>query len=707
MRNAIFYLAVAGSAICLNAQVVLTISPLQADVPVGTFLQFSAKVTGSSNTAVSWVVALSGSTATGSPGSITTGGRYTPPSALPVPNTATVTVTSSADPTVSASAIVTVVNPYPTVASVSPSIVSPGQVTLTVNGSKFVTGAQMTLGDTPFDTVFVPSTVVSATKLTANVTIDASQLGRKLFIHVVNPNPGSSSSEDNVFVQVGASATGPNKVTTSVASRFLDQAAFGPDAATVAHVAQIGLEAYLDEQFNTLPTPYPDPSTIGYDVSQVQARFFTNAVHGPDQLRQKVAFALGQIFVVSAVMETTAAQLVPYERILQQDAFANFATLMKDVTLSPTMGEYLSMLNNDKANTTKGTKPNENYSRELMQLFTIGLSLLNQDGSLQHDGNGQTIPTYTQNDVAEFARVFTGWTYPTKPAATPASHNPAYYVGPMVPFASNHDTGSKTLLNGVTLSGGMTAEQDLDAALHNIFIHPNVGPFISKNLIQHLVKSNPSPAYISRVAAVFNDNGSGVRGDLKAVVRAILLDSEARAGDSDSPLTSPDLSGHLREPVFFIAAALRGLGALVNDSNGLTSRATALNQTIFAPASVFNYYSPGYRIPADLAGGLSVGGPEFQLDSPATGVGRVNLAQTLAFTNLGAGTVIDYTALSNLATNPDSLLDAVSNTFLYGRMPTAMRMQIMGAITATTDKLTRARTAVFLTLSSSYYSVVH
>jgi hypothetical protein len=275
------------------------------------------------------------------------------------------------------------------------------------------------------------------------------------------------------------------------------------------------------------------------------------------------------------------------------------------------------------------------------------------------------------------------------------------------PFEANHDTGSKTLLNGLALPAGQTAEQDLAAALNNIFTHPNVAPFISKNLIQHLVTSNPSPAYIGRIAAVFSDNGSGVRGDLKAVVTAILLDPEARAGDAGTVVSGPDKSGHLREPVFFVASALRGLGALVNDSNGLTSRAAALNQTIFAPASVFNYYSPGYRIPADLAGGLSLGGPEFQLESPATGVGRANLAQAIAFTNLGGGTVIDFTALTNLAGDPAALMDAVSNTFLYGRMPSAMRTEIMAAVTATTDKPTRARTAVYLTLSSSYYNVEH
>lgn len=709
MRNTIVCLAVLGSALCIpaKAQIQVVVSPSRANLNLGTFLQLSVKVTGTTNTSVAWSVTLAIPTATGSPGSVSTGGRYAPPAAIPNPNVVFVTATSNADPNVSSTAALILDNPYPSVASVSPAFAPPGPVTLTVNGSRFVPGAQVVVGDSPLSTTFVPTTFVSSTKLTATTTLTQAQLGHTMFVHVANPAPGNPSSQTSATFTVGSPPTGPSKVTATVASRFLDQAAFGPDAATVAHVQLTGLEGYIDEQFSAPVSTYPDPSTIGFDVSQVQARFFTNAVHGPDQLRQRVAFALGQIFVVSAIMENTPAQLVPYEQMLQQDAFGNFATLMRDVTLSPTMGEYLSMLNNDKANTAKGTKANENYARELMQLFSIGLSLLNPDGTLQLDSNGKPIPTYSQTDIAEFARVYTGWTYPTQPGAKLQIHNPPYYGGPMVPFEANHDTGSKTLLNGLVLPAGQTAEQDLDAALHNIFTHQNVAPFISKNLIQHLVTSNPSPAYISRIAAVFSDNGSGVRGDLKAVVKAILLDPEARAGDSDTVLPGPDKSGHLREPVFFIASALRGLGALVNDSNGLAARGAALNQNIFTPASVFNYYAPGYRIPAGLAGGLSLGGPEFQLESPATAVGRVNLAQAFAFTNLGGGTVIDLTALANLAPNPDALLDALSNTFLYGRMPATMRTDILGAVMATTDKLVRARTAVYLTLSSSYYNVEH
>jgi hypothetical protein len=276
----------------------------------------------------------------------------------------------------------------------------------------------------------------------------------------------------------------------------------------------------------------------------------------------------------------------------------------------------------------------------------------------------------------------------------------------MEPYETNHDTGSKTLLNGMVLPAGQTATQDLTAALNNIFTHPNVAPFVCQNLIQHLVTSNPSPAYVGRVAAVFNDNGSGVRGDLKAVVKAILLDAEARQGDS-GPLVAPDTSGHLREPVFVVASILRGLGALVNDTNGLTGQATKLGQTIFAPPTVFNYFAPGYHVPSQFTPGQSLLGPEFQLDSPSAAIARANLVSTLLYSSLGAGTVIDLTPFSNLAPTPSSLVNLVSQTFLYGQIPAAMQQQILAAVSGTTGNQARAQAAIYLAVSSAYYNVEH
>ena len=252
-----------------------------------------------------------------------------------------------------------------------------GAFTLTINGSGFVPGAQVAFGGVPLTTTYV-----SATRLTASGTATGAQSGNQVSVTVTNPDPGSATSVDVVSVLVGTPVSG-HRVAHNVAARFLDQAAFGPDAVTIAQVQAAGLQTYLNEQFAAPITPYPDPSTTGFGLGQVQARFFVNAVHGQDQLRQRVAFALSQIFVASAVEENTPAQLVPYLQLLKNDAFANFRHLMEDVTLSPTMGEYLDMRNNDKANPADNTRANENYARELMQLFTIGLSQLNQDGSLQ------------------------------------------------------------------------------------------------------------------------------------------------------------------------------------------------------------------------------------------------------------------------------------------------------------------------------------
>jgi uncharacterized protein (DUF1800 family) len=685
------------------AQITVTVSPSPASVHVGTFVQFSARVSGTSTTGVIWTM----TPATGA-GSISTGGRYTPPATRPNPNTVTVTATSTASPTTAGSVTLTILNPYPALASVNPTNVPVGPFAITVNGSGFVPGAQVISGGTPMATTYVSSTRLTASGVTFSI-----EAGWKIPIVVKNPDPGSVTSTDVVSVVVGSSS-GPHILGANVAAHFLDQAAFGPDAATLDHVETVGLEEYLKEQFAAPISPYPDPATTGFGINQVQARFFTNAVHGQDQLRQRMAFTLSQIFVVSAIEENTPTQLVPYLEILQKGAFANFRTLMRDVTLSPTMGEYLDMRNNDKADPTRDTRANENYARELMQLFTIGLSQLNLDGTFKLDGSGNPIPTYDQTTIQNFAKVYTGWTYPTKPGAAPQKHNPAYYIGPMVPFESNHDTTSKALLNGLVLPAGQSAAQDLEAALDNIFNHPNMGPFIGKQLIQHLVGSNPSPAYVARVASVFNDNGSGVRGDLQAVVRTVLLDPEARQGDGGQFPSGPtDVpSAHLREPVFVVASILRGLGAWVNDTNNLTAQAANLGQTLFTPPTVFSYFAPGYQIPPDLTLGTTLLGPEFQLDSPSNAVTRFNMINTMIYGSLGNGAVIDLTPFSNLGSNPPALVDAISQVFMDGQMPPKVQTALLGAINAITGtgaaiNKARAQAAIYLAVSSSYYNVEH
>ena len=285
------------------------------------------------------------------------------------------------------------------------------------------------------------------------------------------------------------------------------------------------------------------------------------------------------------------------------------------------MGAYLDVLNSNKPG--EGQIANENFAREMMQLFTLGVGELNTDGSMVLDTSGDPVPTYTQAQVQAFARAYTGWTF-AQASDAPVTKFPnytPYYSAPMVAVESAHDTSAKTLLNGTTLPAGQTAEQDLAGALANLFAHRNLGPFVCRQLIQHLVTSNPSPAYVQRVAEVFADNGSGVRGDLQAVVRAILIDDEARAGDSDPTLDG----GHLREPVLYMANLMRGLGATNTDPNGyygyLTNFTGTLDQKPYGAESVFNFFPPEYVIP-----GTSANAPEFALENTASVVLRLQVA---------------------------------------------------------------------------------
>src|SRR5450631_877613 len=512
---------------------------------------------------------------------------------------------------------------------------------------------------------------------------------------------------------VSAQAVSPAQ-TYADAVRLLEQSTFGPNDALIGHVLQVGTQAFLDEQYAAPKSSYPvlkyvpagqqvtfcptdpDPQCGRdyYSLFLLQNAFFTNALSGADQLRQRMAFALGQLLVTSGLTVNAAYGMSQYQQIFLDNAFGNYEQIMTRVTLSPVMGEYLNMVNNDKPSVS--VSPNENYARELLQLFSIGVWQLNQDGTRTIDPTtGAPIPTYGQDEVEGFAHVFTGWTYPVLPGVAARTHNPKNYLGDMVPVDSNHDKGAKLLLGGVTLPAGGTIQADLTAAIHNVFMHPNVGPFISKQLIQKLVAGDPTPLYVSRVAAVFNNNGQGVRGDLKAVVNAILNDPEARGyakGDT--------AYGKLREPVLFIAAAARMLGAQ-SDGVYLAQQTGQLGQPLFYPASVFNYYPPTYLLPdtANVA-------PEFAIQNSSTAINRYNFANTLSFGTIapittlpGAiGTTPSWATLSGLANDPNAILDYLSAQMMHGTMSAEMRAAIAPAINAipATNPQSRAKTAFYL-----------
>ena len=499
------------------------------------------------------------------------------------------------------------------------------------------------------------------------------------------------------------------------AVRLLEQAAFGPTDALISHVQSIGPAAWIDEQLATPMSSYPtlplQPSSVpptcdaicvrdNYTMYPLQRQFFTNAFYGVDQLRQRVAFALHQLLVVSGRDISQPSWMAPYLQILDRNAFGNYRQLLYEITLNPGMGRYLDMVTSTKNN------PNENYAREILQLFSIGLNELNLDGTPQLDLEGNPIPTYDQAVVTGFAKVFTGWTFEAQPS--PGVVN---YIDPMRFFVNNHDLGTKQLLNGFVQPANQTGLQDLNAALDNIFHHPNVGPFVSSHLIRMLVTSNPTPAYVARVASVFNDNGAGVRGDLGAVVRALLLDPEAR-GDVK---TDPNY-GHLREPALFVANILRAFN--VRSANGLTTSDGYLNpqvvpmdQDVFRPPSVFSYYPPDYLAP----GTTDVLGPEFGILSATTALRRANFVNTIVYSliNAGAnapnGTSIDQSGLQALAGNPTALVAELDRILLHGTMNTSMRDSIVTAVNAvpagTNQLRDRARAALYLVATSSQYQV--
>jgi uncharacterized protein (DUF1800 family) len=508
----------------------------------------------------------------------------------------------------------------------------------------------------------------------------------------------------------------PSSALTADTVRFLEQATFGPTSELVAHVREVGIQGYLDEQFQAPSSGYPSlplyPSTRdnaacpansecqrdNYTLFPLQNRFFVNALYGPDQLRQRVAFALHQILVVSGVEVTLPGWVAPYLQLLDRSAFGNFRQLLFDLTLNPAMGNYLDIANNTK------TRPNENYAREILQLFSIGTVRLNPDGSQQLDGSGQPVPTYTQTTIDNFARVFTGWQRATAPATGVPN-----YRDPMTANEAQHDTDEKVLLNDAAIPKGQNATKDLNDALDNIFNHPNVGPFIGKQLIQHLVTSNPSPAYVARVAAAFDGGQTGVRGDMKAVIRAILLDPEARGAVK----TEPNY-GRLRHPAQFVVGLLRAFGARsangTTASNGyLNPQTSAMGMDVFRPPSVFSYFSPTAVAPFTTG----VRGPEFGLFSTSTALRRLNFVNTMVFssiapsTNDPTGTSLDLTAMQSLAANPIELVEALNTLLMHGSMSTAMRDSVLTAVAAVpaSNLLKRARTAVYLVATSSQYQV--
>jgi uncharacterized protein (DUF1800 family) len=557
---------------------------------------------------------------------------------------------------------------------------------------------------------------------------------------------GSGGGDDGA---VGDNAEMP--ASREAAARFLTQASFGPTEAEIDRVMSLGYGAWIDDQLNNRPVSQhrltweaadaaakaADPTNASagtYQTGTLNA-FWKSAVSGQDQLRQRVAFALSQIMVISMVdggVGDNPRAAAAYLDLLADKGLTNYRELIEAVSLHPMMGTYLSHLRNQKADPRTGRVPDENYAREVMQLFSIGLQELNLDGTPRLSG-GNLVDTYTPADIAGLARVFTGWSWdcPAYPA------NNCFYSGsnsgvsdpdrsfkPMRGYANFHSTEAKTFL-GRTIAAQTAADPaaSLRDALDTLAAHPNVGPFIGKQLIQRLVTSNPSPAYVTAVANAFANNGSGVRGDMKHVVKTILMHAEARQTGSTA--------GKVREPVLRLSAFLRAYG-FASDSGeyrvGNTDNpGTQLGQSPLRAPSVFNFYRPGYVPPGTAAAAASLAVPEMQIVHETTAAGYVNFMRDNVSSGVGSFGATqnrrdlqgNFTAEIALADQPTALVASVNRKLMYGSMPAALATEIEGAVGSITipaatgsnqaqidtARRNRVNAAIFLALVSPEFLV--
>ena len=625
----------------------------------------------------------------------------------------------------------------------STTLVAPGgTVTLTATATAQATGATISTVSFYLDGVKLADDTVTPYTFTATI-----PAGPHTIYATATDSLGNVKA---TLTQQVVGQTAPAVATTNPdIVRLLNQATFGFSQAEAARVTQLGgITQWIDDQFTKPISGYPDtkynriqlaatpdcttqmPGGANYPgdspeamcsrdhltLAMIQRDFFKNAIYAPDQLRQRVAWALSQIVVTSANEPDLAYAHVMsrYQKIMFEEAFGNYRTLLEKVSVNPAMGNYLDAVNNDRP---AGTRvPNENYAREIMQLFSIGLIELNADGTPLLDAQGRTIPTYGQAEIAEFARIFTGMTYSSaaNPAGPATAKQGRYYGAPMVPYTTTatigHDPNPKTLLNGTVTPANQTADQDFDAAVLNVFSHPNTGPFVSKQLIQRLVTGDPTPAYVARISAVFANNGQGVRGDLQAVVRAILLDPEARG-----PVKTAPNFGSLREPVLVVTGLIRALSG-VTDGAQLATQTGNIGQNPYFSPTVFNYFPPDATVP-----GTSILAPEFAIHNTNSAVGRANLVYRMVYNPFAVdATIIDSTGtrlfldqFDALATTPAAMVTEINRVLAGGQFPAALEPTIVTAVNAVTLGATptpaqlraRVQMAVYLMASSYDYQV--
>lgn len=564
----------------------------------------------------------------------------------------------------------------------------------------------------------------------------AAALSLSIFLSACGGSEGGSGASPSAPVSsaipplpdtIGVAPTGD--ILPDEAARLAKQATFGPTPALIDGIRFMrSAAAWLESQFSASSSTYVDlikpvGSTFcsaqfasgttelsncnraNFSAVPVQMRFYANAIHKDDQLRQRVAFALSQIVVASEQDVHQTAGLAAFQQILLSNAFGNYRDILQAVTLNPYMGDYLDMADSNKS------QPNENYARELMQLFGVGTILLNPDGTPQTDNAGATIATYSNTDVKEVARALTGWTYARLDGAPLTDSTKRDWTKPMVMNAPRFDTGAKTFLDK-TIPANATQQANVDAVVDAVFNHPNTAPYISKRLIQQLTLANPTPAYVGRVAAAFADNGAGVRGDMKAVVRAIYLDPEAR--------TVSQLPGKVKEPVLLATSLARAIG-YTTDGYAFVTRDAGMGQAPFRAPSVFNFYP--YEFPLPQGAGLV--SPVSKLMTTSTTLSRHNFLYD--WTVGGDGTRSEFKAQANIAgstgtapnwasweangANDAKTIDQINLILLNGTMTTAQRQSLAAAMAAVTNKdpvlqaRKRAQVALYIVASSPFFQV--
>ncbi len=594
----------------------------------------------------------------------------------------------------------------------------------------------------------------------------------------IQVSSSSTTASQNAYQTINGFPTNESYLLGDVA-RFLSQASFGGDWTEIERVSQIGYEAWIEEQIQMKPT-LVDQALAGFkreaeeeaaaqfedededeeefgeedeeeeeffvSFQQFREAWFHTAMTAPDQLRQRVAFALSEMMVISDVpddLEDTGDGLTNYYDILVRHGLGNYRALLLEVSMHPSMGFYLSHLNNPRSDTSQNIHPDENYAREVMQLFSIGLYELNQDGTRKLDSLGFPIPTYTNADIKEFAKIFTGLGGAPNPEEFDEDEGDEAFFGleflavshvdPMIMYEEQHEPGPKYLLNGQVVPAGQSGLKDIEDAIDNLYNHPNVGPFMARHLIQRLVTSNPTPDYIERVASVFADNGQGVRGDMAAVVKAVLMDGAARkCSDREGNL----FRASLREPLLRYLQFCRALDLTLVEGedyfrNPLYRFDEATGQVPLSANSVFNFFLPDYQ-PNGMIADLDLFGPEFQIHNSTTAIQYINEVEVWVTDVSPSEVEIEFgdaeteeeeealyeEALSRiptlqieplllLASQPRDLLDRLNILLVRGQLSSESYQTILAAMQQINDLETRLDMALFLIMISPDYNILN